>query len=423
MIEQKNTVLNKQPESKDFFSRFVISVWILIALYTILYGVMGAYFASASVGIGVVILSPLTLFLEKKGYHKTARALFLIGCNFYIYATSLGFGHMVKIENYTVPALMLAILVNDFDDLPQILFGGSLPMLTWILTESLGVSILPQEWLYQAPNPKFFMAINFFGSYGLTTLFLAIFIRTIKKQRLSLITSAKMSSLGEMAGGIAHEINNPLGIITTRANQLKLRLSMGKLDNERLVEDLTKIESTTARIAKIIKGLRSFSRDSEKDPMINASLKEIIQDTLELSGERFRSKSIEIKLDMPQDFTILCRPTQLSQVFMNLLSNSIDAIETLPQPWIRITTTQSNDLLKIIFTDCGNGIPEQVVEKMMQPFFTTKDIGKGTGLGLSISKGIVESHNGRLYYDAASKNTCFILEMPLNTNQDMAIAN
>jgi len=283
-------------ETTNFFNRFVISVGILIFFYTIFYGFMGAYFASVCVGIGAFIFTPLTLLIEKKEHHKTARAFFLVCCNFYIYGTSLGLNHVVNVENYSIPALMVALLIHDFEDLKHILFGASLPIITWIMTETLGVSILPPDWRFSPPYPHVFMAINFFGSFFLAGLFLTLFVKTIKKQRLTMISTAKMSSLGEMAGGIAHEINNPLGIIITKISQIKLKLSLGKLDNEKLISDLNKIESTTTRIGKIIKGLRSFSRNSDQDEYLDTSLKEIIDDTIELSNERLRNKNIELKL-------------------------------------------------------------------------------------------------------------------------------
>ncbi len=111
----------------------------------------------------------------------------------------------------------------------------------------------------------------------------------------------------------------------------------------------------------------------------------------------------------------MARPTQISQVLLNLLNNSFDAIEERAEKWIRVRfeINSNKKILIIKVTDSGDGIPNEIVHKMMNPFFTTKDIGKGTGLGLSISKGIIEEHGGHLIYNAQSKNTEFVVELPI----------
>jgi C4-dicarboxylate-specific signal transduction histidine kinase len=115
-----------------------------------------------------------------------------------------------------------------------------------------------------------------------------------------------------------------------------------------------------------------------------------------------------------EDGQVNCRPTQLSQVLLNLLSNAFDAVSALSEKWVRLTVTQEEQKLIIKVIDSGNGIPSDIAEKIMQPFFTTKVIGKGTGLGLSISRGIIESHEGALFYDPSEKNTTFVIELPIH---------
>lgn len=244
-------------------------------------------------------------------------------------------------------------------------------------------------------------------------------VRLIQQNmELSNIQASKMASLGEMASGIAHEINNPLSVILGRASILQSKVEDLKVEGqgkEKIIEDLKKIEATVHRIAKIIKGLKSFSRNADNDPMVRVSLKNTIEDTLELCTEKFKNRSIElrIKLDPTKPLDVEGRPAQLSQVFLNLLSNSLDAVELLPEKWVEISFQESKGKVEISMIDSGNGIPPDTAEKMMQPFYTTKGVGKGTGLGLSISKGIIENHGGRFFYDSKSKNTCFKIELPL----------
>jgi PAS domain S-box-containing protein len=233
-----------------------------------------------------------------------------------------------------------------------------------------------------------------------------------KLDELKLTYSAKMASLGEMAGGIAHEINNPLAIILGKVTNLKRLASEPSVREDELAEELDSIERTGLRIAKIIRGLRTFSRNGDADPMNRVPLSRIIDETLELCSERLKSRNIDLYITGDRDLVVSCRPSQLSQVLMNLITNSYDAVETLPSPWIRIDVSRLPEHIHLSVEDCGPGIEERIRDKIMQPFFTTKEVGRGTGLGLSISKGIIEAHGGQLRYDDQGRNTKFVVELP-----------
>lgn len=232
-----------------------------------------------------------------------------------------------------------------------------------------------------------------------------------------LFHSSRLAALGEMAGGIAHEINNPLAVIEGKATLALEMVNGGLYNQKRLIDDLTLISETTQRIARIVHGLRVFSRSGETDPMVEIPLSEVISDTLSLCQERFRAKGVDLFLKLNFQDKIFCRPTQLSQVLLNLLNNSYDATSNTPAPWIEIKSEIKNDKVVIKVIDSGQGIPRAVAEKIMQPFFTTKPVGQGTGLGLSISQGIVEDHGGRLWLDRESQNTCFVIELPYRLNE------
>ncbi|RYZ58890.1 MAG: PAS domain S-box protein [Proteobacteria bacterium] len=232
-------------------------------------------------------------------------------------------------------------------------------------------------------------------------------------QREKLVAASKLSSLVEMAGGIAHEINNPLAIIIGQASRIRRRYERGLLDTEQLGDDLVRIESTAQRIAKIVRGLRSFSRSSEKDPMEVTSVTDIIEDTLELCQEKFRVHAIELILDVAPDIRLSCRRSQIAQLLMNLLSNAYDAVDDLSSKWIKLEAYANEEWITIEVSDSGEGIDPAIREKIMQPFFTTKEEGRGTGLGLSISQGISEDHGGSLRLEPSAEHTTFIVRLPL----------
>lgn len=237
--------------------------------------------------------------------------------------------------------------------------------------------------------------------------------RLMEQQRAKMIAASKMQALGEMAGGIAHEINNPVAIIHGHAT---LMISMAKeraMDQMAMKEAAETIARTSARIAKITRSLLAFARDADHDPFEPAKPQQILSELAEFCQERFHFHGVTFTMD-PVDpkLEVQCRPVQISQVVLNLLNNAYDAVEGLPERWIRISTIDKKDSVEIRVTDSGPGIPPELRERIFQPFFTTKEVGRGTGLGLSVAKGIMESHNGTLKVDASSPNTRFVLSLP-----------
>lgn len=214
--------------------------------------------------------------------------------------------------------------------------------------------------------------------------------------------------LGRMAAGICHEVNNPLAIISATSQLLKketdreARLSVGKID-----------ESVT-RISDILESLLLFSVDVKSEERRFISLRDVLSQAVQIWKDRFLSHHIRVYesfLDMP-DERIYYHPSQLIRTLSNLLSNAFDATHQAEEPWVKIELEYSDHYAILSFTNSGPLIPLDNVELIMQPFFTTKQIGKGKGLGLSVANGIAESHGGRLYYDRTSALAKFILELP-----------
>lgn len=236
----------------------------------------------------------------------------------------------------------------------------------------------------------------------------------LETEKIKSIHMSRLSLLGEMASGIAHEINNPLAIIGGFISSIDRKLHSPNLSDELplIFQSIEKIEKQVFRISKIINGLKDFSRSNVGTDYIATPIDTIVQAIVQLCSERL--KNTGVNLDVDCDNSILkCNPIQIEQVLINLISNSLDAIQTADQKWIRLACKQKGDFAELSITDSGFGIPTEIADKVMDPFFTTKEIGKGTGLGLSISKGLIESHGGSLEINRNSKNTCFMIRIPL----------
>jgi signal transduction histidine kinase len=267
-------------------------------------------------------------------------------------------------------------------------------------------------------------------------------LEDLKQAQTQLVQSEKMASLGQLVAGIAHEINNPVNFISAGVESLTTNLEdirkvidiYHKVNADNVSEKLKEIEvlkekveykeaireinkliesirNGTKRTTEIVRGLRTFSRLDE-DILKTADIHEGIDSTLILLHNKYKNR-IEIIKNYGEIPLVECYPGQLNQVFMNLLSNAVDAVEDKGK--ITITTRLSGNNVQISIKDTGHGIPDGLKEKIFDPFFTTKGVGKGTGLGLSISQSIIEKHNGTIgYYSEPGKGTEFTIRIPVN---------
>ena len=236
----------------------------------------------------------------------------------------------------------------------------------------------------------------------------------IREQEAKAEYSTRLVSLGQMAAGIAHEVNNPLAIIQGSVTIIKKLVSTQPMDVDTIKTLADKVVETTNRIAKIIKSLKTLSRDGAKDPMEKVSIERILELSLDISGQKFKQNQIELKLPQTkEDLYVFGREVQLSQVMINLLSNAVDAVKTCSDPWVEIRIRKGESWIDLLVIDSGPGVPGEIQEKIMEPFFTTKDVNQGTGLGLSISKSIMREHKGELNLLPEEANTTFLIRFPV----------
>lgn len=243
---------------------------------------------------------------------------------------------------------------------------------------------------------------------------------TIVRQESQLAASAKLAELGQLAAIIAHEVNNPLGVILGNSQILRRTLTRDPIDRQKADEVAERIELTAVRIAKIIRGCRTFSREGSSDPFQTATLGTIIDESIEMVKPQFAAQGTKlIHAETSTKAVMRCRPTQISQVIVNLLNNALDAVDGRRDRWVRLDVEENETHIALKVTDSGNGIPTDVAAKIFNPFFTTKPVNKGTGLGLSICAGIIRDHGGEIKLDLGAPNTTFEIRLPKHLAQSL----
>ena len=238
-----------------------------------------------------------------------------------------------------------------------------------------------------------------------------------------LIQASKMATLGEMATGVAHELNQPLAVIKTASRFFMRKIAKKeKIEDEILSTMASEIDSYVDRAAKIINHMRQFGRQSD-DSLEKIQINSVLERALEILGQQLKVRGIEIVWDLAPDLPlILADPDRLEQVFINLLINARDAIDEKWQSQslqkgekkIILKTSADDKVITVEVTDTGPGIPASMLERIFEPFFTTKKVGQGTGLGLSISYGIIKDCKGSIRaVSRENEGSSFMVKFPI----------
>ncbi|MEE6250283.1 MAG: ATP-binding protein [Bdellovibrionota bacterium] len=256
----------------------------------------------------------------------------------------------------------------------------------------------------------FFLVVIFWVNQKLSKA-----LQVVSNQQEAQVNNARLSALGQMAGSVAHEINNPLAIIKARADALDRAVRRGDLTDEKLTKFTADIRRTVLRVSAIIKGLRSLTRNSAETSLKEVYVADLIDEVVALSYERYRLANVKLDILGVENQKIYVDKVQIGQVLINLLNNSYDEVSKTDDAWVKIEFWENSEKSFLSVSDSGNGIPEELVDRLMEPFFTTKNSDQGTGIGLSISKGIIDKHHGKFYYDSGSAHTRFVMELPKKT--------
>ncbi|MGL4406986.1 MAG: PAS domain S-box protein [Zoogloea sp.] len=266
----------------------------------------------------------------------------------------------------------------------------------------------------------------------------------LQETQQQLVQSEKMASIGQLAAGVAHEINNPIGYVNSNIRSLKsyvndilglveayelresllpadqlqsIKQAKKAMDFEFLKEDVTQLlaesEEGTERVRKIVQDLRDFSRSETTQDWQAVDLRVGLDSTLNIASNEIKYRA-EVKREYADIPLVECLPSQLNQVFMNLFVNAAQAMPEERRGTITVRTgMNSPEQVWVEVADDGKGIPQEIIDKVFDPFFTTKPVGKGTGLGLSLSYGIIQKHQGQITVSSTpGQGTTFRITLP-----------
>ncbi len=241
--------------------------------------------------------------------------------------------------------------------------------------------------------------------------------KQLKETQSQLIQSAKLASLGELATGVAHELNQPLQIIQMSSELGRIHYENGNSEN--LKSHFEQIDSQVNRAANIIQHLKLFARDSNLQNREKINPNEIVHSALFMFKNQIKNDGIILGLDLSLDLPLIfVNRVEIEQVLVNLISNAKDALKESQDKRIILRTSEKYGQVTIEVEDTGSGILNTLQEKIFDPFFTTKPVGEGTGLGLSICYGIIKDHGGKIELKSEyRKGAIFKVHIPIHTKK------
>jgi len=382
-------------------------VGVVLSICSIPLDVLGAPPLLAILDVVSTLGFSVALLLSYRMHLGASRVMMLLTANLSFLFSVIEIGSFPGPRTVFFPLVLAPFLVFAISERGWLIFFVSFPVVSYFVTGELEAppSLVAEVYTIYAPALAFVMLATGWIVFGYVE---DVVDAGLFETRAEAAPRVQLVALGEMASGIAHEIRNPLAAIHLAATEIAANPGR-EAQNVQLGE---RIQRIVMRAARIIETLRSVSRDASGDPFVVTPVERVVADTLELCSKRISEQGITLTVGtVPAGLAVECRPVQLTQVLMNLVSNAYDAVASAPERWVKIDVGASEGDVELSVTDSGPGIPEAVREHIFEPFFTTKS-QRGTGLGLSLSGGLVQAHHGTLELDPTSAHTRFVLRIP-----------
>lgn len=400
-------------EEKKFALRVALmdAYWSLVAMifYTV-YSFQNNLFPAFYIHLVCFALTILGTFLLGNRKYDVGRILIhQVGLT-EIFLSADAVGVRSGYEFYYFTSIAVPFITFTFEEQWKATALTTMACLTLLFQQVAGHGLIMPH--MDVPPEDRMIAILFVMSFVLTVFSIGRIQLKHSQKKLherseELIKASNLIVLGEMSAGIAHEINNPLQSLS-----LNLMVMKDKFPQPELITHHSINESLIQKMGKMVQGLKELSNSNSSDESEVFIFSKIMEDVLAISSGRIKKNNIQVFIHDDELLKTKACKVQITQVLINMVNNSIDAIKHLDEKWIKVEVEKWDQFLQISVSDSGKGISNHVVDNMMKPFFTTKGGNKGTGLGLSISKSIVEKNNGSLFYDSSCDNTKFVLLLP-----------
>lgn len=424
----KNVSIHDQRSAEEFkmllFSNRLLFLTTTISAIYIPYFYFSGFPEFALSSVALVIAQGFGIYALRTSVHAfTYMSIWITVFSFWLYLLGVGSGNtqstiyillsfigfpFLQIPSKFIALRLLAILSNIALICTLAFFPDLIPRLPYITPEQV-------------------------AQFNYANIFVAIAVLMIQFSRFEsisrhqaddlmranklLVRENQMSNIGVMSATLAHEINNPLGIIHGFSELLEKSLCScpdPDLKAKNLAQ-IGKIKSAAQRISDIIKGLKGASRSSTKEQRKPLSTNILIDEVLSFTRPHAFRNGVEISINCQGPYTVICNQVEISQILVNLMNNSFDAIQNANgKRWVQVGCRLKEHNVEIFIADCGNGISTDIASKIFEPFFTTKEHDQGTGLGLSIARSLAVENGGNLEYRLTEAgHTSFVLTLPL----------
>lgn len=372
-------------------------------------------------GIAGVVLCGSSLALSRR-YNNAGKLLFVIAANGLIVLSHQQFNGLIPTYLYFFSTATGPLVLFPPREIKSIVFCALLSLVLGLITVRF-----PNLFHIAAPklseeSSRFIVPVIWITSFAIAIAPPALLFLLSRKLHERVVSeqarrfhSTRLHSLGEIAAGVAHEINNPLAVVAGKVEALLEELGEASPpDLAKMRRDLQMIDQNCGYIARIVKTLQTYSRQGIKDKAQAVNVRALIDDTCLLMKQSLQKSRTRLTIDCAADLQLLGVSSEMMQALSNLISNALDAMDSIPELQ-RHLMIQGSKLEKRVFIkvlDQGPGFDPLHAERIFDPFFTTKDPGKGTGLGLSIVHSIVSRHHGLVHASRHGKQTVFTMELP-----------
>lgn len=396
-----------------------ITMAFMAPLYGLIFFLLGINLETCSIALIMGVSYASITLMNRCSWTNLSRIWMVLTASMAVLLYSLTFGKETHSHYIFLSLASLPFVLFQFRETDKIALGFFLPVALFLLIE-----IPPEMTAFKIDlEPDVYSIIRIIAGISalvaqilpVVHLYLSNVQEIQKKEDIykQYIQTAKIAALGEMAGGVAHEINNPLAVLLLSSERLRRQIKKPIPEPEVLEDTVDRIKSNVERISSIVSGLRDISHDTTHEPAMQINPRDIIISSVNLCKERFKENGIVLTCDLSGETALVWgKGAQLSQALLALLNNAYDAAAGNEAKWVRINLVILPKKVEIRVTDSGRGIHPAIADKVFHPFFTTKPVGKGIGLNLPIARAAVEEHKGELRIALSEEHTTFVVSLP-----------